>query len=110
MPPSLPPPPMSPRTWPQWLGIGVAWLAARLPWGVQRALGRGIGALLPVLLRRRHRVARRNIEACFPELDASAHEKLLHQSYASLGIGLFEFARAWWGSVAPMQRTVRIEG
>ena len=27
-----------------------------------------------------------------------------------LGIGLFEFARAWWGGVAPMRRDLRIEG
>src|SRR5687767_1555491 len=110
MPPSLPPPPLSPRTWLQWPGIGMAWLAGRLPWGVQRALGRGIGALLPMLLRRRHAVARRNLEVCFPELDEPARARLLRESYASLGIGLFEFARAWWGSVAPMQRTVRVEG
>lgn len=101
---------MHPRTWPEWIGIGIAWLAARLPWGVQRALGRGAGALLPALSRRRHRVARRNLEVCFPELDAAAREALLRESYAALGIGLFEFARAWWGSVAPMQRNVRIEG
>jgi KDO2-lipid IV(A) lauroyltransferase len=35
---------------------------------------------------------------------------LLRQHFAALGIGLFEFARAWWGSVAPMRRTVRIDG
>ena len=34
---------MSPRTWPEWIGIGLAWLAARLPPGLQRALGRMLG-------------------------------------------------------------------
>ena len=29
---------------------------------------------------------------------------------AWLGIGLFEFARAWWGSVEPMRRGLRVEG
>ena len=110
MAPPLPTPPTSPRTWPEWIGIGIAWLAARLPWGLQRALGRLIGALLPLLLRRRGRVARRNLEVCFPELAPVAREAMLRESYASLGIGLFEFARAWWGSVAPMRRTLRIEG
>lgn len=92
------------------MGIGVAWLAARLPWAVQRALGRGLGRLLPFVIGRRAGVARRNLEVCFPELPARAREALLRESHAALGIGLFEFARAWWGSVAPMQRTVRIEG
>lgn len=105
-----PSPPKSPHTWPEWIGIGVAWLAARLPWSLQRRLGHGIGVLLPGLLRRRHRVARRNLEVCFPELDAATRARLLRASHASLGIGLFEFARAWWGSVAPMRQHVRIEG
>jgi KDO2-lipid IV(A) lauroyltransferase len=35
---------------------------------------------------------------------------LLRDNFRDFGIGLFEFARAWWGSAAPMRRTVRIEG
>ena len=37
-------PPLGVRQWPAWAGIGLAWLAARLPWTLQRPLGRGIGA------------------------------------------------------------------
>ena len=40
------PPPLGPRHWPAWLGIGLAALLARLPWSLQRVLGRGIGRLL----------------------------------------------------------------
>ncbi len=58
----------------------------------------------------RRRAARTNIALCFPELDAPQRETLLREHFRDLGIGLFEFARAWWGSVAPMRRTVRIEG
>ena len=96
-------PPMAPRQWPAWLGIGLAWLAARIPWRLQRPLGRAIGALLYRLLRDRRHVARRNIALCFPELDASRQEALARANFGELGIGLFEFARAWWGSVAPMR-------
>lgn len=106
----LPPPPKQPRTWPGWIGVGLAWLLARLPWRVQHALGRVVGALLPFLLGKRTRVARRNLETCFPQLSPAEREALLRESFASLGIGLFEFARAWWGDVGPMQRTARIEG
>src|SRR5688500_5502841 len=90
----LPPPPLSPRHWPAWLGVGMLWCLARLPWSVQRALGRGIGRLLPLLLQRRDRVVRRNLEWCFPELTPEARERLRRDSYASLGLGAFEFARA----------------
>ena len=108
--PVLPPPPLSPRHWPAWVGVGALWLLAQWPWPLQRALGRVIGRALPLLLRRRHRAALRNLEICFPELDPTARAALLRESYASLGIGAFEFARAWWGSVAPMRRALSISG
>ena len=37
----LPRPPLAPRHWPAWIGIGLMALAARIPWPLQRALGRG---------------------------------------------------------------------
>ncbi|GAB3381027.1 LpxL/LpxP family Kdo(2)-lipid IV(A) lauroyl/palmitoleoyl acyltransferase [Lysobacter fragariae] len=104
------PAPRGPRTWPGWLGIGCAWLLARLPWPLQRMLGRGVGALLRVMLRKRRFVAARNIELCFPELDAAARDALLRRCFAELGIGLFEFARAWWGDVAALRHGLQVEG
>lgn len=112
LPPTLPlpPPPRAPRTWPVWLGVGIIWLLARLPWRLQRGLGRGLGALMRVTMGGRRRVVERNLALCFPALDDARREHLLRENFAAVGIGLFEFARAWWGSVAPMRATVRITG
>ena len=104
------PAPVAPRTWPSWLGIGLAALLARLPWPLQRAAGRGIGRLLRLGWRSRRDVAARNLALCFPELDDGARAALLRDHFDALGIGLFEFARAWWGSVGPLRRGVVIEG
>jgi KDO2-lipid IV(A) lauroyltransferase len=103
-------PPLGPRNWPTWLGIGAMALLARLPWPVQRALGRTIGGLLRRTLPARRRVAARNLELCFPELSAEARETLLRRHFEAIGIGLFEFARAWWGSVEPLRRGLVVEG
>jgi KDO2-lipid IV(A) lauroyltransferase len=112
MPPAsaLPPPPFGPRTWPTWLGIGVMALLARLPWPLQRALGRTLGGVLRLLLRERRRIAARNLALCFPALDEAARASLLREHFAALGIGLFEFARAWWGSIAALRRGLQVEG
>jgi KDO2-lipid IV(A) lauroyltransferase len=104
------PPPRSPRHWPTWLGIGALALLARLPWPLQRALGGGIGNVLRWTLRDRRRVAARNLELCFPELDTDARDALLRRHFAALGTALFEFGRAWWGSVEPQRRGLVIEG
>lgn len=104
------PPPRSPRHWPVWLGIGALALLARLPWPLQRALGRVFGTLLRWALHDRRRVAARNLELCFPELDAAARGALLRRHFAALGTALFEFGRAWWGSVDPQRRGLIVEG
>ena len=109
-PPLRPRPPLAPRHWPAWCGIGLMALAARLPWALQRALGRLIGDVLRQVLSARRRVAARNLELCLPELDATARAALLRAHFHSLGIGLFEFGRAWWGSVAPLRRGLVVEG
>src|SRR3546814_974884 len=85
-------------------------LLARLPWSWQRALGTPLGALLRALLGERRRIALRNLELCFPGLDAAAREALLREHFRSLAIGVFEFARAWWGSVDPLRRGIEVEG
>lgn len=104
------PPPLSPRHWPTWLGIGLLAALARLPWALQRALGHPLGFVLRTMLRKRRRIAARNLELCFPELDADARRVLLREHFAALAVGVFEFARAWWGSIAPMQRGLVFEG
>ena len=102
--------PRGPASWPQWLLLLPALLAARLPWALQRGLGRSLGWLLFHLLPSRRRVAQRNLALCFPERSAPQREQLLRDSFANLGIGLFEFIRAWWGDVSSAREHTEIEG
>lgn len=104
------PPPLSPRHWPAWLGIGLAKLLALLPWGLARRAGVALGWLMRELMVKRHRVAARNLALCFPELDARQREILLREHFRSLGIGVFEFMRAWWGSMQPMSAHCHVRG
>ena len=69
-----------------------------------------LGGLLYLLLRARRRVARRNLELCFPQSTPQQRSALLRASFRQLGIGLFEFLRAWWGDVTRFQADVEIEG
>jgi KDO2-lipid IV(A) lauroyltransferase len=109
---STPPdrPSFAPRHWPVWLGVGACMVLARLPWGLQRRLGAGVGWLALRLLPDRREAARTNLALCLPHLDEAAREALLRANFRDLGIGLFEFARAWWGDAAPMRATASIEG
>lgn len=108
--PDLPPPPLSPRTWPGWLAVGLGWTIARWPWWLQRRLGPVLGRALMRLLPSRRRVAEANLRICFPDMDDAARAALLRTNFESLGLGLFEFLRAWWGRLAPVDRGFEISG
>jgi KDO2-lipid IV(A) lauroyltransferase len=103
-------PPLSPRTWPAWVGIAFGWTLARWPWGLARAVAPALGWLMRTCMIARRRVARRNLEICFPGLDAPAREALLRAHFASLGMAVFEFLRAWWGPLKPVDAGFEVQG
>ena len=59
----------------------------------------------------RRRIAARNLELCFPQLDPQQHAALLEQSLRDVGLMLIEFALAWMGTRKAIARVpVTIEG
>jgi len=100
----------APRYWPTWAGIGLLWLLSLLPFAWMVAIGTCLGRLLRLVARRFVRIARRNLELCFPQLDARAREQLLRRHFASLGIALLETPLAWWSSPQRMRRLTQVEG
>jgi KDO2-lipid IV(A) lauroyltransferase len=100
----------APRYWPTWAGLALLRLLASLPFPLLLSLGRGLGSLLRHLPIGFVRTARRNLELCFPQLDASARERLLAEHFRSLGMALLEIPLAWWISPKNVARLVRVEG
>jgi KDO2-lipid IV(A) lauroyltransferase len=108
--PGRDPPPLSPAQWPVWLAIAFGWTLARWPWWLVRRTGPAIGRALGWLMPARRRVAETNLALCFPGLDARARATLLHSHLRSLGLSVFEFPRAWWGPLAPLDRGFELTG
>lgn len=102
---------LAPRHWPSWLGVGVIWLAARLPYPLLVALGQGLGLIAAHLMPARRRVAARNLELCYPELGEDERHRLLEATMRNLGVMLAEFALGWMGSARAVGRVpARFEG
>lgn len=109
--PSFDPALLAPRHWPAWLGVGVIWLIARLPYPWLLRLGKGLGMLIRHLPSRRRGVAEANIALCFPELDAAAQAALVDAHLSDIGLMLVEFALGWMGSDRAVGRIpVQLEG
>jgi len=101
---------LAPRYWPVWLGLGLMKLMAALPFPWQLALGDQIGRWIGKIARRRRRIAEINLALCFPELSPTQRATLLEKHFATLGIGLFETAMAWWTPDDRLRGLARVEG
>ena len=101
---------LGPRFWLVWVGLGIMRASCLLPYRIQIRLGRGLGRFLHVLLPKRRAIALRNIETCFPELDAAAQRKIVKEHFESLGASAVEMALAWWASDEKLERLMRVEG
>jgi len=102
---------LAPRYWLSWIGLGVVRCVGALPLAAQRGLGRALGMLTAHLPGERRRVAARNIELCFPELNPDQRADLLRAALRDLGMLLVEFALAWFGSARALARVpCTIEG
>lgn len=114
--PGMSPPPfprelLAPRHWPAWLGVGVIWLIARLPYPALRAVGRALGAVIQRVPSARRHIAEANIALCFPALDAAGRAALVDAHLRDIGLMLVEFALGWMGSDRAIARVpVEIEG
>lgn len=99
-----------PRWWPTWIGLGVLWLAAQLPWRLQRGLGRVVGRAVHAGARERRRIAAINLELCFPDSTPAERARLLRRNFEALGVSVFEMATAWWGPERRLRRLCTISG
>lgn len=77
------------------LGLLPVRLLGRFPPGLARGLVRPLAPLMRLTMRRRSKIARRNLALCLPELDAAEREQLLGEHFEQLAESLAEIAIAW---------------
>ena len=100
----------APETWPVWIGMALLRLVCLLPHRVALALGRVFGLLAHAMGGSRRAVARRNIELCFPELDADSRDALAREHFKALGMAMIELGLGRWASLQRLRRFSTLTG
>lgn len=90
--------------------LGLLWLVHGLPLGVQAALGRGLGAVLHLLARRRRRIALRNLELCFPGWPEARRRAVVREHFGWLGRSLVERGLLWFAPGERLKQLIHVEG
>ncbi|MDP5206098.1 LpxL/LpxP family Kdo(2)-lipid IV(A) lauroyl/palmitoleoyl acyltransferase [Alishewanella sp. SMS9] len=99
-----------PRYWLLWIGVGLMYLISWLPYRVLMTLGAALGKLLFKALKSRQKIARRNLELCFPEKSAAEREALLWRNAEESGKAMFETVIGWWWPDGRVRRLAHITG
>ena len=102
--------PGSIRYWPTWLGLGLLWCLAQLPWAWQLQIGRKSGRLLRRLGRRREQIAAVNLTLCCPDLAKDARDQVIGELFDSIGIGVMEMAMSWWARDSRLYPLADVQG
>lgn len=63
-----------------------------------------------LFMKDRERVARRNLELCFPQMPEEEREALLRQNMLTMGMMPIETAVSWWASDASLEKRVEYTG
>ncbi|WP_166263383.1 lysophospholipid acyltransferase family protein [Marinobacter caseinilyticus] len=99
-----------PALWPAWLGVFGLYLLSRLSMANKERWGEGIGRFLNRRLKSRNRVAKANIQACFPELSGDEQDRLVERCFVSCAQGFMTSTHAWWRDMEPYQASVEVIG
>ena len=103
-------PPLTPKYWPGWLGVGLLWLLGKMPQRLCLALSVPLAWLMARLMKRRRAIAVRNVERCFPELDADRRKAIIDDCFGSLARAIFEMAWSWSASEQYIHRISKLQG
>jgi len=101
---------LHPQNWGQCLAIATLWVWGNLPWRMALGLGRFLGRVGYHLAPTRRGVARRNLELCFPAMDADTRETLVKDNFAFTGKGIAELALAWYGGAGVDRIPLEVHG
>jgi len=100
---------LAPRHWPAWVGVGIWFLIAQLPYKLQYYLPY---LVLPWLRRNKKRMnqAETNLRLCFPSLTESERKELLNETLYSTAMAIFETGIAWFWPKWRLRRLYTISG
>ena len=90
--------------------FGFMWLVHFLPFRAVAAVGNAIGSLMFWLIPERRRVARINLQKCFPGMDPAQREKLARAHFRAFCRSFIERGILWWAPPERINRFVTLEG
>lgn len=101
---------LAPRYWGTWLALGLLRLRLWLPNGLVAVSAAVIGDLVFLLNAKRRRIARINLQLCFPTWPRIERRRLLRRHFRVATRTLLDLGLLWWASPTQLARHIRVQG
>jgi len=101
---------LHPRYWHISLLLLILRLSATLPFQLQLLIGKQLGHLGLLALKKRRHIAQTNLELAFPKKSEKQIRQLLRAHFESLGMSLFESSLSWWGNRKKLKTLMEVSG
>jgi lauroyl/myristoyl acyltransferase len=89
---------------------GFLWLCAWLPLPLSRLIGAGLGLVMYANNAKRRRIARVNIDMCFPQLTPAERNRRLRRHYIVSGQSFVDLGLLAWGARRRVRRATHFRG
>ena len=103
---------LHPKHWGFWLALGIFRLILLLPYPILCKIGNGLGWLFAKtgVGKRRAKIAKRNLELCFPDWSEQHIHQILQANLRATGMAIIETGMAWFWSDRRIKKWSKIEG
>ena len=101
---------LRPMYWSTWLGVVSLWLVTFMPPSWQDGLANKLGDLVRNVNAKRRRIARKNIELCFPEMTKEEKKAFLRTNFRHQARSILSYGLIWWASRAVLEKRIVIKG
>lgn len=101
---------LSPGYWTTWLGLLFIFLIALMPVFVQDAVANKLGDLARNINKKRRRIARTNIDLCFPELNDEEKKAIVRRSFRHQARSILNYGLIWWAPKKQLKKRIKIVG
>lgn len=95
---------------PAYAGLGLLWLLHWLPLPVLRSLGWALGWALYLLGWERRRIARINLQLCFPQWSEAERARVLRRHFIAFARALLDRTLFWWAPRSRLEQLIHLKG
>ncbi|VAW57503.1 hypothetical protein MNBD_GAMMA07-2643 [hydrothermal vent metagenome] len=101
---------LKPMYWGTWIAAAFLWLTLFFPRVLLDELANKLGDVFRRLNKKRSRIARINIDLCFPELKDEEKDALIKNSFRHQARSILYYGIIWWAPKSSLQKRIVFKG